>query len=62
VYHFKRNEIAAALAQGIDLTVFAETEKELQRQLNYAGEWVDINSIEAKLIRQFSPAWNLNKA
>lgn len=58
VYHFKRGDIAAALADNTPLTVYAETEELLRSQLNNAGEWVDINSIEANLIRRLNPIWN----
>lgn len=58
VYHIKRTAIARCIEAGVDVTVFAETETELRRQLNSSGESVTIDRIEVDLIREFSPAWN----
>lgn len=60
LYHSTRNFIRDELDAKKVLTVYVESEAALKKQIGLDSEWVDVNSIEARLIRLFGAKWNRN--
>ena len=60
VYHFKRSVISDAIQEHRKIEVYAQAESVLKNQLGQSGnDWINVSSIEEKLIRDLRPVWNL---
>ena len=59
VYHFKRSVISDASLEQHNIEVHAQEEDVLREQLGQTGnQWINVASIEEKLIHDLCPAWN----
>lgn len=59
LYHGVKNLVREELDKPRSLTVYVQDEATLKRQIGLERcEWVDVNSIEAGLIRRCRAAWN----
>ena len=60
VYHFKRGIISEAILKQDTIEVHAQEENVLRQQIGQEdNEWINISSIEEKIIRDLCPLWNM---